>query len=136
MAENYHLRNVKFIEWVDEEMLTDLIANSQVVLGAFGDTPQSMMTIQNKIYTGLAMAKPVISGDSTAIRRELQDKKHILLCNRKDPQSLAETILLLYRNPQLAKKISIEGYRLFTNRFSLEKIGSLFYQHLVELMAK
>ena len=36
---------------------------ASVCLGVFEQLLKSMMTVQNKIYEGLAMAKPVISGE-------------------------------------------------------------------------
>ena len=57
------LRNITFIDWLDHPALVEMAAHADVILGAFGNTPQSLMTIQNKIYAGLAMAKPVITTD-------------------------------------------------------------------------
>jgi glycosyltransferase involved in cell wall biosynthesis len=133
LAAQYRLGNLEFVDWVEESKLVELIADSQAVLGAFGDTPQSLMTIQNKIYTGMAMARPVISGDSPAVRAELVDKKQIFLCARKNPAALAEAILTLANDPDLCETIGNEGYLLFIRRFSIEKIGELFYQHLQEI---
>lgn len=133
MAIQYRLDNLEFIDWVDESKLVELIADSQAVLGAFGNTPQSMMTIQNKIYTGMAMARPVISGESPAVRAELVDKKQIYLCARKNPESLAQAILTLANDPDVCETLAREGYSLFQQRFSIDKIGRLFFQHLQEI---
>ncbi len=101
LAVQYRLGNLVFIDWVDESKLVELIANSQAVLGAFGDTPQSMMTIY--------------------------------LCARKNPESLAEAILTLANDPDLCETIAREGYSLFQQRFSIDKIGRIFFQHLQEI---
>ena len=57
------------------------------------------MTVQNKIYEGLAMAKPVITGDSPAVRRNLTPGENIWVCRREDPQALAEAIRTLFEHP-------------------------------------
>ena len=66
IAAEESLNNVIFHGFVDREELLDSIARSHVSLGVFGMTKQSHYTIQNKIWEGLAMARPVISGDSAS----------------------------------------------------------------------
>ena len=46
------------------------------------------MTIQNKIYEGLAMARPVVTGDSPTVRVVLQHGVNVWLCDRERPESL------------------------------------------------
>ncbi len=70
----YSLNNTIFIGWQEKAQLIEQIACADVCLGAFGDTPQSLMTVQNKIYEGLAMGKPVITGDSRAVRQAMQHR--------------------------------------------------------------
>jgi glycosyltransferase involved in cell wall biosynthesis len=67
IVNRYHLNNITFVEWLEKTELVQRMAQADVILGTFGTTPQSLMTVQNKIYEGLAMAKPVITGDSPAI---------------------------------------------------------------------
>jgi glycosyltransferase involved in cell wall biosynthesis len=63
-AINEKLPNLEFLGWLNDEELHDHIAKACLCLGIFGDTPQSMMTIQHKILECLAFRKPLITGKS------------------------------------------------------------------------
>jgi glycosyltransferase involved in cell wall biosynthesis len=102
MAQNEKLENVTFIEWLDQAALAERAASTDLHLGVFGTTPQSMMTIQNKIYEGMAMRLPVLSGDSAAVRAEFTHRKHCYLVERANPEALAAAILALKTIPRFA----------------------------------
>jgi len=123
IANRYHLGNVTFVEWLEKSELVKRVAQANVCLGAFGTTPQSLMTVQNKIYEGLAMAKPVITGDSPAVRQVLQHGEHIYLCERENPISLAQAIRALKQNPTLRQSIAEKGHRLYRERFTTSALG-------------
>ena len=122
-AQKYRLKNLTFIDWLDKEALVLRIQQADICLGAFGTTPQSVMTVQNKIYEGLAMAKPVITGDSPAVRRNLTHGENIWVCRRADPQALAEAIQTLYANPALTESLGEKGYETFISTYDLKHIG-------------
>jgi glycosyltransferase involved in cell wall biosynthesis len=133
LARGYGLSNVSFVDWVDREKLSERVADADVCLAAFGTTPQSLMTIQNKIYEGLAMAKPIITGDSETVRQALQHCKHVYLCARADPVSLAKAIDTLRHSPEKRQRLAKCGHELYRREFSLQRNGSRFAAHLREL---
>jgi glycosyltransferase involved in cell wall biosynthesis len=136
LVQEYGLENVCFVEWLEKEELVRRAAQADVCLGAFGATPQSLMTVQNKIYEGLAMRKPVITGDSEAVRQELEHGEQLYLCERKSGESLAEAIRILFANPNLCQKLAEQGYQIFTRRYSLLQNGRRFAAHLDELVSE
>lgn len=133
-AERYGLDHVTFVDWVDKQNLPQRVAQADVCLGAFGTTPQSLMTVQNKIYEGLAMAKPVISGDSPTVRQALAHGEQVYLCRRADPQDLARAIRILRDDPALRQRLAQAGHQRFKADLGLEAIGRQFRAHLVELI--
>jgi glycosyltransferase involved in cell wall biosynthesis len=133
IANRYHLSNVTFVEWLEKAELVQRVAQVDVCLGAFGITPQSLMTVQNKIYEGLAMAKPVITGDSPAVQQALIHGEHIYLCERENPQALAEAICNLQSDTALRARLATSGRQLFTAQFDLLHLGQRFARHLEEL---
>lgn len=133
LARGYGLQNLTFTGWLDKPALTARIARAQVCLGAFGDTPQSLMTVQNKVYEGLAMARPVVTGDSPAVRRVFEPGQNILLCDRQDPASLAAALRRLKQQPELRKRLAEQGYRLFAEKYALQPLGALYAAHLREV---
>ena len=117
-----NLKNVKFIEWMDQKNLIQYINRADVCLGAFGDTLQSLMTVQNKIYECMAMGKTVITGDSPVIRGEFTQFTDLIISERNSI-SLAGAITLLKGHPEIRKKISMNSFLKFKENYSLICIG-------------
>jgi len=134
LAEKYDLTNLVFIDWLPEIELVTHINMGDVVLGVFGLTPQSLMTIQNKIFSGLAMAKPIITGDSDAIRDAFTHQQHLYLIERNNPAALAEAISSLSTDPQLCSYLSEQGYQRFISNYNIKNIGEIFHAHLCEII--
>jgi glycosyltransferase involved in cell wall biosynthesis len=135
LVREYDLGNVNFVGWLEPEDLIQRAAQADLCLGAFGTTPQSIMTVQNKLYEGLAMARPVVSGEAAAVQQALKAGHEIYLCQRADGQSLAKAILALYRNPELRESLSREGHRAFVDKYSLAQIGARYRAHLLQIAA-
>lgn len=100
------LTNVHFKGWIDKEMLPDEISRSHLCLGVFGTTKQARCTIQNKIWEGMMMQRPVITGDSETVRAELTHQVHLYLVERAKPEALAAGILALEADPGLRQRIA------------------------------
>ncbi len=135
LVQAYGLTNVTFVDWIDRDKLPHRVAEADVLLGAFGITPQSLMTIQNKIYEGLAMAKPVVTGDSPAVRSQLENGTVVLAVERGNAQALAQALLTLHDDPTLRDLLATRGHRLFAARFSTMRVGEQVRQHLGELLS-
>lgn len=134
LAKAYGLTNITFIGWMDQEALVHKIAEADVCLGTFGTTPQSLMTIQNKIYEGMAAAKPIITGDGPAVRRQMIHGEHLYLCDRANPASLAEAVRMLKADPELRRRLAERGHQIYQERYALEHIGKQFATHLQEVV--
>lgn len=133
MAKEFELNNLLFVDWLETHDLVHQVADADICLGAFGNTPQSLMTVQNKIYAGMAMKKTVITGDSPAIRRVFTHGEDIYLCERANPNSLAEAIRHLFNNTSLRARISTRGNAVYLSKYTTIKIGEQFLSHLTEI---
>jgi glycosyltransferase involved in cell wall biosynthesis len=133
LAQELGLKNVRFCGWIDKEQLPDEIAKSHICLGVFGTTKQSRCTIQNKIWEGMMMQRPVITGDAETIRQELTHKKHLYLVERANAEALADGILTLVRDPNLCRKITVAAFdRVQDNRIVAigAKLKQIFVTYL------
>ena len=128
------LTNVEFVEWMEKDQLTNRMNRADLCLGAFGNTPQSLMTVQNKIYEAMAMEKPLISGDSPAVRQVFTHGENIYLCERANGNALAEAILTLWKDQALREKISKNGYKLFKENYDLLSNGKRYCAYLNEIV--
>ena len=125
------LTNIQFQSWVPQDELPSRIAQADVCLGAFGQTPQSLMTVHNKVYEGMAMGKPVITGQSPAIAAQFHSGEELLACPRT-PQGLAERILQLKEDPALRARLGANALHTFQERYSLQSLGKLLLGYLHE----
>jgi glycosyltransferase involved in cell wall biosynthesis len=133
-AERNHLTNVQFLPWMSKPELVSRLRKASALLGAFGNTPQSLMTVQNKIFEGMALGKLVISGDSPAVRQAFENGVHLWLCDRNHPADLAQAVLSLYRDPALREAIGRNALQLFQSLYTVEQLGVVYQQHLVNLL--
>ena len=135
LARRYNLSNVDFVGWLSKEELMKRVSKADICLGVFGTTPQSLMTVQNKIYEGLAMARPVITGDAPAVRQALVHGEHVYLCERANPQALADAVRTLKADPDLRRRLAESGHRLYREKFDLQHNGARYAAHLRELVS-
>ena len=127
------IKNIDFIDWIEYNKLIDEINGADVVLGIFGGTGKSLRVIPNKVFHAIACRKPIITGDSLAIRESFVNKKNILLCKNRNSESLSNAILEIKNDNKLRDKIAENGYTLFKNNFSSEKIGEKLAKLLLKL---
>ncbi len=129
------LQNVTFHGFLSNEKLNEIISNSDLCLGVFGNTSQSMMTIQNKINECLSMSKPIITGYSQLIDETFIHKKHLYICKR-NAVDLADAILELKKDSILREFIAKNGNLYFHEKFRTEVIGNIFLDCLNQLRIK
>ncbi|OFV67493.1 MAG: group 1 glycosyl transferase [Candidatus Syntrophoarchaeum caldarius] len=123
LSKKLDVKNIIFKNWMPFKVLPKHIAKADVYLGIFGDTNKAKRVIPNKAYEVIAMKKPLITGDSPAIREAFTNRENVLLCEMANPESLANAILELKDNEKLRENIAKNGYKLYKERFSPEKIG-------------
>ncbi|GAB4578139.1 MAG: glycosyltransferase [Anaerolineales bacterium] len=128
------VKNVAFLGWMEHEALARHVRAADVCLGAFGETPQSLMTVQNKIFTGLALGVPVLTGDGPAVRRTFRHGEHVYLCKRTG-KGLAEALRVLKADAALRERLGQEGYRVFRAQFDLQHLGEVFAKILREVVS-
>ena len=110
LAENLNIKNIRFLEPVPYEKLAKLMARADVCLGIFGDNERMLRVTTNKVIEAIAMAKPLISGRNVPVQELLTHRESVFLCERANPQDLADAILTLREDEKLRQKIAQGGY--------------------------
>ncbi len=136
IAEDAALEHVHFHGWIDREQLPLELAQAHLCLGAFGQTPQSCMTVQNKIWEAAAMARPVVSGDSPTVREAFQHGEEIYLTPRGEPAALAEAIRLLGGDPALCERLGAGAFRRFQQGHSVAALGAMARDILADVAGR
>ena len=131
-AEKLGLKKVQFLQWLNHQELVQKAAAADLLLGIFGITEKAGRVIPYKAYEALALARPLITGDSPAARELLKDGKHCLLSPMGDGPALAKRILRLRNDPELRRNLAQAGHQLFLEKCSWDKIGAGILEKLKE----
>lgn len=130
------LPNVTFHGFVGQDELLDSLTQAHVCLGVFGTTRQAQFTVQNKVWEGLAMGRPVISGDSPTIRATLLDRQEVYLIPRDDPAALADALRTLRDDPALRESIAAAGHARYLAGNSIPAIGRQMKDALLSILER
>ena len=134
-AGEWALPNVTFHGFVSQDELLDSLAQAHICLGVFGTTRQAQFTIQNKVWEGLAMGRPVVSGDSPTIRAALADREEIYLIERNNPAALAAALLEARDNPAKRERIAATGHARYLAGNSIPAIGRQMKDALLSIVS-
>jgi len=134
LADELGLPATMFRPRVPRTELPNAIAQADVCLGIFGDTPKARRVVPNKVYEALAMRKPVITGDSPALREFFVPGEHLWAVPMADSQGLAEAILMLKDNLALREAVAEQGHARFCEYFTPRTIGYRVKQILDQIV--
>lgn len=82
------------VEWVDYHDLPGMIADADICLGVFGESDKAARVIPNKVFQVLAMGRPLITRDSSAIREILApDMPGVWLVPPGSGAAIAEAVM-------------------------------------------
>ena len=90
---------VSWLDWVEPAHLPAVVAENDVCLGIFGDTPKALRVVPNKVYQGLAAGCVVVTSDTPPQRRMVGE--YVELVDPADPQALGAHLALLAADPAL-----------------------------------
>jgi len=114
---------LRFEEPVPFEEIPGRLTGSHISLGIFGETDKAARVVPNKVVQAAAMGRPIITGDTPAIRRYFEHGKNCFLVPPGDGKALAEAILTLRDNPAMCASLGAGARGVFEENFSLEAIA-------------
>jgi glycosyltransferase involved in cell wall biosynthesis len=117
LADELGTSNVQFIDPVPKEKLVYELAHASLCLGIFGTSPKTTRVIPHKVFEGLACGRPVLTGDSEAIR-DVFSHGEVATCRVGDPESLASQITNLMENKSRRTQLAVNARARFQRDFS------------------
>lgn len=105
--------NVEFMGFVQQPY--QYINNSDVII-----QPSFFESFGLVFIEGLALKTPIVAFDVPAGNEILENDKTALLVNKGDSKALAEKIIYLLQNPDIAKQIAENAYEKYKNEFTTE----------------
>ena len=115
--------NIDFIDWIPYRDLPREMARSHVCLGIFSRGGKTARVIPNKVFQGLAVGLPVVTGDTPASRELITGGRDALLVPVGRPDELARAIRSLKNDPRRRQEIAAHGLKLFDRRCRREVLG-------------
>jgi glycosyltransferase involved in cell wall biosynthesis/2-polyprenyl-3-methyl-5-hydroxy-6-metoxy-1,4-benzoquinol methylase len=134
LVREQHLSNITLVDWVEYDQLPSWYAQADICLGIFGNSAKASRVIPNKVYQALAMARPIITADTPAVRSELEPGHALWVCNPADPEDLAQQIATLANDAELRNQVATAGYETFQQRYSMHAIASTLFDCLSEII--
>ena len=104
-ASQLDLSNVRFLGRHPEQAMPDILALADVLLVHLKDTKLFQITIPHKVFTYMAIGKPIIAavaGDAAQVVRTTQAG---LVCQPDDPEALAASVRQLYQMSDQERQI-------------------------------
>jgi glycosyltransferase involved in cell wall biosynthesis len=117
------VKNITFTDWIPYQRLAEKMAQAHICLGIFGESGKARRVIPNKVFQGLAVGMPVITGDSMASRELLTHGRSALLVPMANPEALAGAIRSLKENQALRETIALGGHEVFRRRCGTKVLG-------------
>ncbi len=93
LSKKMKLPNVKFAGRLRSAEFRREISRADAVLGFFRKGGRASLLIGNKVFEGLSLGKPVITGSYPPIRRHFSHRKTIYMVEPGNPKDLARAIL-------------------------------------------
>jgi len=111
-------KNVKFVgSKIINELILEYQSSKVIVLPSITDSEQ----LPAVLLEAMASKKPVIGSDVGGIPYVIDNEQSGLLVPPKDPEALADAIIEILTNPQLAKKMGENGYKKVKENFLWDK---------------
>jgi glycosyltransferase involved in cell wall biosynthesis len=124
--------NVELTGLLPLEEIPRQIASASLCLGIFGTTLKAGRVVPNKLYECLAVGRPVLTGDTPAIRDAFDGE--VATVPPGDPQALANAIRSLCASPDELADLGRRGLARYERDYSQEALGRTLGTYVEELI--
>lgn len=129
MIQTHGLTRVVTLAGFQEDMMAHIAAMDVFVL------PSVMEGFGIVLLEAMAMGRPIVATAVGGIPEVIEDHVTGVLVPPRDPKALAQKILYLLENPQVAEKLGHAGRARVVERFSLQQMISHFHRLYGELVS-
>jgi len=130
-AKNLGVQNIIFHGSLSHDNVMQCIMKCRVGLGIFGNTEKAKRVIPHKAYEIIASRKPLLTGDSPAIREIFTPGEDCLVCQMSSAHSLATTIQNSITDENELGRIAFNGYKLYKKLCTPTVIGNNFTKKII-----
>ncbi|MGB3087478.1 MAG: glycosyltransferase family 4 protein [Phycisphaerae bacterium] len=123
IARDLGCNNVRFMPSVPYATILEMVRNTDVCLGIFGTTAKAQYVVPTKVFECVAAGRPVVTGDTAAIRRLFRPGEHLLTVPCGNPQALAHAILQIRDDPVLRRNLGEAARRWHLAHFTARALA-------------
>ena len=116
--------NVQHVPWAPYESLPGALRRATCALGVFGTSAKARRVIPNKAFQALACETPLVTADTPAARELLVDGESALLVPPGDAEALAQALVRVCEDAELAGRIGGGGLAAYRASASEEVLGA------------
>jgi glycosyltransferase involved in cell wall biosynthesis len=127
--------NVEHVPWVEYERVADEYARAGCALGIFGSSGKAHRVVPHKTFQALAVGAPLVTAETAAARELLVDGRDSLLVQRS-ADALAEAIVALRDDAELAARIGAGGRATFEREASEAVLGVRWREAIERAIAR
>jgi glycosyltransferase involved in cell wall biosynthesis len=120
--------NVELVGTVPLEDLPDEIRAAGICLGIFGTSAKADRVVPFKVFEYLAMGRPVVTGDTSAVRAALDGV--VATVPPGDPEALAAAIRALRDDPEARGALARAGHARYRARYDELALSGLLDREL------
>jgi glycosyltransferase involved in cell wall biosynthesis len=121
--------NVEMVGRVPLEQVPAEIAAATVCLGIFGTSNKAHRVVPNKVFECAAVGRPVVTGDTPAIRSAFSDHE-LAMVPTGDPDALAAEIRRLLADNEAREKLALAAHERYVASFATEPLTRLLDSEL------
>ena len=123
MARDLGCTNLRFVGNVPYGAILAMIRQADVCLGIFGTTRKTQLVVPTKVFECVAAGKPVVTGDTPAVRRLFHVGDHLLAVPCGDAEALAQAVLRLRRDVALRRSLGQAARQWYLERFTARALA-------------
>lgn len=127
-------RNLVLVGLIPLDQVPDEIAAATLCLGIFGTSGKAHRVVPNKLYECLAVGRPVLTGDTPAVRSAF-GLAEVALAQPGSPESLAEAARHLLSDAPGRREIARAGHRRYVADYSERPLAHLLDSEIRKVLA-
>jgi glycosyltransferase involved in cell wall biosynthesis len=101
--------NISFHKWIDRDHVERILDYSQIGLVPHVRSPHTDSTIPHKLFQYMTAQLPVVASNCLPLQRIVSDSRCGVIYESGNPESLADCLEGLYRNPDERKRMGAAG---------------------------
>jgi len=135
-AESMNLTNVTFVDPIPSRELPARVAQADICLGVFGARSKTDYVVPNKVFQCMAVGRPVITGESAALRECFTPGQDVITIPSGNAAALVAAIEKLVQSPDERTRLGAAAADRIRQAYLPQHIGARLKAILTQVCDK